>query len=287
MTSSVTLGIVAAYLVGKPIGVLLGAWVATWGRFGGMRPTITWPTVATAGVAAGAGFTVSLLVVSRAFEGQLADEAKVGILATAVLSPLLGRGALLLVGRISPDRRARQLGSRAEVLVDLADDVDLERDHVRGRVDAPVTLVQYGDFECPYCGAAAPVLRRLIDESDGQVRLVWRHFPLFTKHPYALTAALAAEASGDRFWAMHDQLLTHQSRLTDADLAGYAARIGVVGDVTGEAAQRFRPAVETDYRSGVEAGVRGTPTLFLDGRAYTGRVELRALRSALGLARAR
>jgi protein-disulfide isomerase len=176
-------------------------------------------------------------------------------------------------------------GRDHEVDRDPGAEIDLDR-HVYGG-PAPVTVVEYGDFECPYCGAAAPVLRRLIDESDGQVRLVWRHFPLFTKHPYALTAALAAEASGDRFWAMHDQLLTHQSRLTDADLAGYAARIGVVGDVTGEAAQRFRPAVETDYRSGVEAGVRGTPTLFLDGRAYTGRVELRALRSALGLARAR
>jgi protein-disulfide isomerase len=162
-------------------------------------------------------------------------------------------------------------------------EVDLDR-HVYGVAGAPMTLVEYGDFECPYCGAAAPVLRKLIDGSDGRVRLVFRHFPLFTVHPFALTAALAAEASGEHFWGMHDLLFAHQSRLTDADLAGYGRRIGVDG-VVGEAAQLFRPAVEADYLSGGEAGVRGTPTLFLDGDLYTGRVELAELRSVLGLLR--
>jgi protein-disulfide isomerase len=162
-------------------------------------------------------------------------------------------------------------------------DADPHR-HVYGPADAPVTVVEYGDFECPYCKAAAPVLRRLVDESGGEARLVWRHFPLYRDHPFALTAALAAEASGDRFWAMHDQLFAHQDHLTDADLARYAAEVGA-GDVVGDAAQRFRPAVEADYRAGAAAGVRGTPTLFMDGRIYRGRVELGALRSALGLDR--
>ena len=160
---------------------------------------------------------------------------------------------------------------------------DLDR-HVFGAPDAPLTVVEYGDFECPYCGAAAPVLREVVDGSDGRVRLVFRHFPLFTKHPFALTAALAAEATGDRFWAMHDLLFAHQDRLTDADLDGYAAQVGA-GRVTSEAAQAFRPAVEADYRSGAELGVRGTPTLFIDGRVYRGRVSVVALRSELGLAR--
>lgn len=163
------------------------------------------------------------------------------------------------------------------------DVVDLDR-HVYGEPTASMTLVEYGDFECPYCGAAAPVLRRLIDGSDGRVRLVFRHFPLFTVHPFALTAALAAEASGEHFWAMHDKLFAHQDRLTDLDLAGYARHVGA-GDVVGEAAQRFRPAIEADYASGDQAGVRGTPTLFIEGRLYTGRVELKALRAALGLGR--
>ncbi|MCW2502320.1 MAG: disulfide bond formation protein DsbA [Actinomycetia bacterium] len=164
-----------------------------------------------------------------------------------------------------------------------ADPIDPDR-HVYGEADAPVTLVEYGDFECPYCGAAAPVLRELIDGSGGQVRLVYRHFPLFTVHPFALTAALAAEASGELFWAMHDLLFTHQHLLADADLDTYARTIGA-GDVTGEAAQRFRPAIEADYASGGDKGVRGTPTLFIDGVLYTGRVDLRELRSTLGLRR--
>jgi len=158
---------------------------------------------------------------------------------------------------------------------------DLDR-HVYGAPDAPLTVVEYGDFECPYCGGAAPVLREVVDGSAGQVRLVFRHFPLFTKHPFALTAALAAEASGDRFWAMHDLLFAHQDRLTDADLAGYAAEVGA-GEVTGEAAQAFRPAVEADYRSGAEQGVRGTPTLFVDGRLYGGRMTVPGLQAELGL----
>ncbi|MEU4674335.1 thioredoxin domain-containing protein [Amycolatopsis sp. NPDC023774] len=156
---------------------------------------------------------------------------------------------------------------------------DLDR-HVYGDPSASVTVVEYGDFECPYCAAAAPELRRLIDSSAGTIRLVFRHFPVFTIHPYALTAALAAEASGDLFWEMHDLLLTHQSELTDAHLRAYAARIGA-GDVTGEVAQQFRPAVVADYTSGAELAVRGTPTLFIDGRAYRGRVSYQALRSAV------
>lgn len=159
-------------------------------------------------------------------------------------------------------------------------EIDLDR-HVYGDPAAPITVVEYADLECPYCGAAAPVLRSLVDGSGGRVRLVFRHFPLFETHAFALTAALAAEASGAHFWQMHDMLMAHQDHLTDADLAGYAVQIGA-GDVTGEAAQAFRPAIEADYLSGGEMGVRGTPTLFIDGALYTGRVELGALRSALG-----
>lgn len=156
--------------------------------------------------------------------------------------------------------------------------------HVHGALDAPVTVVEYGDFECPFCGAAAPVLRALVDGSGGRVRLVFRHFPLFDVHPFALTAGLAAEAAGEHFWEMHDVLFAHQDHLTDPDLASYAARVGA-GDVVGDAAQPFRAAVAADYAAGGAAGVRGTPTLFIGGVLYTGRVELPDLRSAAGLAR--
>ena len=157
--------------------------------------------------------------------------------------------------------------------------VDLDR-HLYGAREAPIRVVEYGDFQCPYCRAAAPVLRELVDASEGSVALVFRHFPLFTTHEYALTAALAAEASGDRFWQMHDLLFRNQDRLTEDDLAAYGDQIGV-RDVVGEPAQIFQGAVEADYRTGVAEGVRGTPTLFIGGARYPGRVELSAIRAAI------
>ncbi|TNM60701.1 DsbA family protein [Streptomyces sp. NP160] len=161
--------------------------------------------------------------------------------------------------------------------------------HVYGERDAPLAVVEHGDFECPYCAAAAPVLRALVDGSDGRVRLVFRHFPLFTKHPFALTAALASEeaAAQGRFWELHDLLFRHQADLSDPALVALAERAGLADPaaVVGQGAQRHREAVETDYADGGAAGVRGTPTLFVDGRLYTGRVEEAALRRELGLPR--
>ena len=155
-------------------------------------------------------------------------------------------------------------------------------DHVRGAADAPVTIVEYGDYECPYCAAARPVLAALVDE--GQARLVFRNFPLADVHPYALTAALAAEAAAahGRFWEMHDLLFTHQQRLRDADLAGYARRLGIpVAAAVGDGAQPYGDKVEADFRSGVDSGVRGTPALFVAGRRHDGPVDLRTLRGVV------
>ncbi|MGN8245715.1 DsbA family protein [Cellulomonas soli] len=156
--------------------------------------------------------------------------------------------------------------------------------HVYGERGAPVTVVEYGDLECPYCRAAAPVLRTLVETSDGQVRLVWRHFPLFEVHPYALTAALAAEAAAThgQFWAMHDRLFAHQDRLTDADLRGHARALGLDPDeVAGDGAQRYAPAVEADYLSGLALDVRATPTLLVGHQHLHGLVDLETLRSAV------
>ena len=157
-------------------------------------------------------------------------------------------------------------------------------EHVRGNPDAPVTVVEYGDYECPYCAAAAPVLRQLVGESDGQVRLVFRNFPLAEPHPFALTAALAAEAAGAQgeFWPMHDLLFTKQDRLEDVALSAYADRLGLDGSlVVGPAAQRFADKVEADFAAGLEAGVSGTPTLFVNGELYAGRTEIGALQRAV------
>ncbi|MEK8225402.1 thioredoxin domain-containing protein [Oerskovia sp. M15] len=143
---------------------------------------------------------------------------------------------------------------------DRADDLVPPDAHVFGDPDASVTIVEFGDFECPYCHDAAPILRAVVEESGGQVRLVFRHFPLFEVHPYALTAALAAEAAGaqGRFWEMHDVLFAHQDRLDDVGLAHWARKLGLDGEsVVGDAAQRFGDVVERDYLAGAAAGVRG------------------------------
>jgi protein-disulfide isomerase len=155
-------------------------------------------------------------------------------------------------------------------------------DHIRGRDDARATVVEYDDCERPYCSAARPVLAGLVEE--GRIQLVFRNFPLADVHPYALTAALAAEAAGSagRFWEMHDLLFTHQRRLRDVDLARYAAQLSLPPlSVIGDAAQPHGDKVEADFASGVGSGVRGTPTLFLNGRRYLGPIEAAALRSAV------
>jgi protein-disulfide isomerase len=157
-------------------------------------------------------------------------------------------------------------------------------DHVRGPVAAPITVVEYGDYECPYCAAARPVLAELIDDVPVQVRMVFRNFPLADVHPFALTAALAAEAAAalGAFWPMHDLLFSKQNRLRDSDLTRYAELLGLPGDaVIGDAAQPYGDKVEADFRSGVDSGVRGTPTLFVNGRRYAGRVDLPSLRAAM------
>jgi protein-disulfide isomerase len=163
-------------------------------------------------------------------------------------------------------------------------------EHILGNVDAPISVLEYGDYECPYCAGAAPVLRQLMEESDGLVRLVFRNFPLFEVHPHALIAALAAEStvSAGVFWDMHKLLFKRQDRLEDEDLRRYAESAGADPDLAvGEPAQAFAPKVRADYAAGVEAGVRGTPTLHINGDPYHGRVELSALRKATGTSHGR
>jgi protein-disulfide isomerase len=163
-------------------------------------------------------------------------------------------------------------------------------EHVLGDSLATMTVLEYGDYECPYCAAAAPVLRQMVDQSEGRVRMVYRNFPLFEVHPHALTAALAAEsttASG-KFWNMHYLLFEQQARLSDFDLRKYALHVGADPDLAaGEPAQRFAGKVQADYAAGLAAGVAGTPTLFINGEPYLGRVELGALQRATGTLRGR
>lgn len=163
------------------------------------------------------------------------------------------------------------------------------RDHVLGPADAPVTLVEYGDFECPNCRAAHEVLCRVLGRVGDRVRMVWRHFPMENTHPHARAAALASEAAAaqGRFWPMHDRLLDGQGALEPEDLAEHAAAAGLDVDRfardlrAGTGAERIRE----DFSTGVRSGVNGTPTFFVNGLRHDGGYEygplLAAIESAL------
>jgi Na+/H+ antiporter NhaA len=291
LTSPIFLGIVFGYVVGKPVGILAGTYAASKLSRGWLRPTVGWASVAGGGTIAGVGFTVALLIASLAFSGRQLDEAKLGILTAVVLAGaatwLLFRITLRLPHRL----KVRALIGTAETTVDLAADVDPDRDHVRGPLDAPVTLVEYGDFECPYCGRAERALRELLAELGGEILYVWRHLPLTDVHPHAQMAAEAAEAAAAQgaFWEMHDRMLDRQDALRAADLLDHARDLQL--DV-----ERFRDdlrqhlhadRVAEDVDSADLSGVSGTPTFFVNGRRHYGAYDIDALTTAVRLARAR
>lgn len=285
ITSPVTIGIVVAYVVGKPVGIMGAAWLATRPSLGGARPTVTWPALAGAAASAGMGFTVSLLVATLAFDGSLLEQAKIGVLATALVSPVLAWAAFRVMSRLPQELRARQLGATADTLIDLAEDVDAERDHIRGRVDAPVTLIEYGDFECPYCGDAAPAIEQLLDRLQDELRYVFRHLPLNDVHPTAQLAAEASEAAGAQgaFWPMHDRMLANPSAVSPAEVERHASELQLDIERWSEdlRRRRFAPRIAEDVQSADASGVTGTPTFFVNGRRHTGVYDLDALTRAV------
>jgi protein-disulfide isomerase len=144
-----------------------------------------------------------------------------------------------------------------------------DRDHVLGPADAPVTLVEYGDYECPHCGMAHPIVASIIRRMGDSLRFVYRHFPLTRLHPHAEHAAEMAEAAGNRgkFWPMHNLLFENQQALDDEDLLAYAARLGIAPEWAASAllSHTFAERVREDFMSGVRSGVNGTPTFFVNG----------------------
>jgi Na+/H+ antiporter NhaA len=289
-TSRITLGILAGYVVGKPIGIAGGTWLAARLSRGRLKPPVGWASVAGAGTIAGIGFTVSLLVAALAFDGVQLEQAKVGILSSAlaasVLTWLLFRATALLPRRA----RIRALLGTGEQLTDLYSEVDPDRDHYRGPREAPVTVVEYGDFECPYCGRAEPVIRELLGEF-GDVRYVWRHLPLTDVHSHAQMAAEAAEAAADQdaFWEMHDLLLRHQDALRTNDLLDYAAQLGLDVDRFASFLRDHSGAtrVSDDVDTADLSGVTGTPTFFINGRRHYGAYDIGTLSQAVKAAGAR
>ena len=289
-TSPVTLGILAAYLLGKPIGIGTAVSLVTRLSRGRIRPPVGWASVLGGGAIAGIGFTVSLLIATLALTGPELQEAKLGVLSTAVCAPLATWLVFRLTAMLPRATRLRALVGTADTIDDLAVPVDPERDHVRGPTEAPVTLLEYGDLECPYCGQAESVIRELMSDF-GELRYVWRHLPLNDVHPNAQLAAEAAEAAAaqGRFWEMHDMLFTHQGALRLRDLLGYAEQLGL--DV-----ERFRehlrkrkgaPRIAQDVESADLSGVAGTPSFFINGHRHYGAYDIRTLSEAVRGAKAR
>jgi Na+/H+ antiporter NhaA len=291
LTSPVFLGIVLGYVAGKPAGILGGSFLATKLSRGRLRPPVGWASVAGGGTIAGVGFTVALLIASLAFSGRQLDEAKLGVLVAALLSAAVTWLVFQVTRRLPHRLKVRALFGTAESTADLAVEVDPERDHVRGPEAAVVTLVEYGDFECPYCGRAEPAIRELLAEFGEEIRYVWRHLPLTDVHPHAQMAAEAAEAAHaqDAFWAMHDLLLERQEALRAADLVGHATELGLDVDRFRDDLRQHAGAghVAEDVEGADLSGVSGTPSFFVNGQRHYGAYDIDALSAAVRVARAR
>ncbi|NLW99291.1 MAG: thioredoxin domain-containing protein, partial [Actinomycetales bacterium] len=284
LRSPVVWGIVAGLVLGKLVGIGGSALVAA--RLGaGRLPQGVGPGQVLGGAAlSGIGFTVSLLIAHLAFGPELREQATVGVLISLVLATGLG---WLVFGLA-----ARFLGETSAGLpMILADPVDPERDHILGPVDAPLTLVEYADYECPFCAQVTGVIEEVRAYFGDDLRYVWRHLPLPDVHPHAELAGAAAEAAAaqGRYWEMSELLYTHQDELEPADLTGYAAELGL--DV-----ERFirdleegiyTERVRRDAEGAEASGARGTPTFFIGTRRHVGPYDARSLIAALEASRAR
>jgi Na+/H+ antiporter NhaA len=289
-TQRITLGVMAAYVIGKPLAVFGTTWLVAKVSRRRILPAVGWGAVFGSGLIGGVGFTVSFLIAALAFTGPELAEAKLGVLTAGLVASGLMWAAFRVIAALPARRRAAALLGTAEQLVDLQEPVDEDRDHIRGSAGASVTVVEYGDFECPYCGKAEPAVRASL-LTDADVRFVWRHVPLTDVHQHAQLAAEAAEAAAAQgaFWQMHDLLLAHQDDLTGADLMGYAKDLGLDEDQFYDDLKRheFAARVARDVDSADLSGVSGTPTFFINGQRHYGAYDAGSLTRAVKIARAR
>jgi len=286
-TAPITLGMLIGYVVGKPAAVVVSSWAVTKLSMGRIRPSVGWAAVLGSGTIAGIGFTVSLLIADRVFTGAQLAEAKLGTISAALVAAVITWIVYRITGALPAARRARALVGDVRVIQDLIPEVDVERDHIRGPLDASITVIEFGDFQCPYCGQAESVARSLLTDRD--LRFVWRHLPLHSVHPAAQLAAEASEAAAaqGRFWEMHDYLFERQDRLEPADLIRYAAELDL--DVDRFRADLERHVHETrvaqDIESADVSGATGTPTFFVNGQRHYGAYDVESLRAAISAAR--
>ncbi len=279
--SPVARGVFVGLVVGKTLGIGLTTLVAAHPRLGRLPNTVELPPIFGAAAVCGIGFTLSLFIAELALDGETLDEAKVGILAAALAASLVGYAVFQAIERIPREALRRAGLTPAEPLTDLVVPVDPERDHVRGPASASVTLLEYGDYQCPYCGRAERVIRELLREFEHDLRYVWRHLPLNDVHPQAQLAAEAAEAAAaqGRFWPMHDLLLRNQQALHPPALRRYADEVGLDVERFWADIRRHEhaPRVAEDVDSADASRVSGTPSFFVNGRHHEGAYDLETL----------
>ena len=266
--SPVTWGVVLGLVLGKATGIALATLGAVRLKVGQVLEGVGPGQVLGGASLSGIGFTVSLLIADLAFTtSELREEAQVGVLTAGVLSFLSGGLIFRLAGVIHGE-------TTASLPMVLDRHVEIGRDHIRGLPNGPLTLVEYGDFECPFCGAATGVVRELRERFGDELRYVFRHLPLVDVHPDAELAALAAEASAQQgnFWEMHDLLFQHQDELEYEDLIGYAANLDLDVEQFSNALAdpQLAERVREDAASADASGVRGTPTFFIGDRRHIG-----------------
>jgi Na+/H+ antiporter NhaA len=283
--SPLTWAVVAGLVAGKTLGISFGALGGIRARLGKLPQGVGEGQVVGGAALSGIGFTVSLLIAGLAFDSPtLQEEAKIGVLIAAALAVGVGwlafKLAAVLRGEVS-----------AGLPTVLDPPVDPTRDHIRGPVDAPLTLVEYADFECPFCGRATGMVKELRRRFGDDLRYVIRHLPLVDVHPHAELAAQAMEEAGvqGRFWEAHDKLFDHQDELEFEDLLGYSSRIGIDVEEMARALQdgRHLRRVQEDVISAEASGARGTPTFFVNGRRHVGSYDAETLAAELVATRPR
>jgi Na+/H+ antiporter NhaA len=281
VSSPITWGILAAFAVGKPAGILGAAWITAKGTPRRGKLPVPWRELFGTASVAGAGFTVSLLIASRAFTGAQLADAKLGVLGTAVLAPLIA-GLVFRTGKQAPQQGSEPAKPS---LPDVSIDVEPE-DHVLGAPDALVTVTMYGSFGCVSSAAAAAAARETLDRFPGKVRYVYRHLPIDDVLPGAQLAAEAAEAAAvqGKFWTMQEKLGREQGAVTLGGIYEAARDTHLKLDqfFTDLGTHAHRGRVARDIVSADESGVTGTPAFFINGERYMGAYDVASLTAHVG-----
>ena len=279
-TSPVTWGVVAGLVGGKLLGILGGAVAAVRLCLGVLAPGLDRWQVAGGAALSGIGFTISLLIVDLALgdDKALADQARIGVLTASLVAAALGWSLFVLGRRFGPAAHATP--------TTLVPPVDLDRDHVHdGPLDTPeeseATLVEYADFECPFCARATGSIDEVRAHFGSRLRYVFRHLPLDDVHPRAFLAAQAAEAAGaqGKFWEMHDALFADQDHLAYGDIMNRARELGLDEQLFDDSMEAPATAarIRDDLASAQASGAQGTPTFFVDGQRWTGAIDALSL----------